>query len=65
MTPLHPARVYHMPPPLPATGPRITPAEAVAIALSTALARPFGPDHLVVQMVLRALKSAGWKIVED
>jgi hypothetical protein len=59
---LRPARVYHTPPPLPVSGPRITPAEAIAIGLSTALARPFTPECLAVQLALLAIRNSGWRI---
>lgn len=42
----------------------LEPAEAIAIALSTAkLDREFSPDSIVVRHVLRAIERCGWEIV--
>lgn len=49
----------------PRAGPLVTPAEAIAIALSIVRWKPgdlLDPDGRVVQFVLRALRDAGWKI---
>ncbi len=55
---------FEVPRPPPSGAPLVEPAEAVAIALSTAkLGREFGPDSLVVAHVLRAIEKCGWEIV--
>lgn len=49
----------------PRAGPLVTPAEAIAIALSIVRYKPgdlLDPDGRIVQFVLRALREAGWKI---
>jgi hypothetical protein len=49
----------------PCTGPLVQPAEAIAIALSIVRYKPgdlYDPDGRVVQLVLRAIRDAGWKI---
>lgn len=49
----------------PTAAPLVTPAEAIAIALSIVRWSPGDlqdPDGRVVQLVLKALKDAGWKI---
>ncbi len=57
------APIYIAPPPSPPGAPAIEPAEAIAIALTTALRRPFGPDHQAVTLVEAALHRCGWEIV--
>ncbi len=50
----------------PSAAPLVTPAEAIAIALSTVRYSPgdlLDPDGRVVQLVLRSIREAGWKIV--
>lgn len=47
--------------------PLVTPAEAIAIALATVRWTPgklLDPDGTTVQLVLRAIHEAGWKITE-
>jgi hypothetical protein len=49
----------------PSAGPLVTPAEAIAIGLSVVRWAPGtlqDPDGRVVQLVLKALRDAGWKI---
>jgi hypothetical protein len=49
----------------PQAAPLVTPAEAIAIALSVVRWAPGelqDPEGLVVTLVLKALKDAGWKI---
>ena len=49
----------------PSAGPLVTPAEAIAIALSIVRWSPGvlqDPEGRTVQLVLKALKEAGWKI---
>lgn len=49
----------------PTAGPLVTPAEVIAIALSMIRWTPgrlHGPDDKVVQLILRGLQEAGWKI---
>ena len=50
----------------PTAKPLVTPAEAIAIALSTVRWKPGGlldPDGVIVHLVLKAIRQAGWKIV--
>jgi len=49
----------------PSAGPLVQPAEAIAIALSIVRYKHgdlYDPEGRVVQLVLRAIKDAGWKI---
>lgn len=49
----------------PRAGPLVTPAEAIAIALSIVRWKPgdlLDPEGRVVSLVLKAIKDAGWKI---
>ncbi|MBR1198848.1 hypothetical protein JQ574_22890 [Bradyrhizobium sp. AUGA SZCCT0158] len=49
----------------PRAGPLVDPAEAIAIALSVARWAPGGlqdPNGTVVQLVLKSVHDAGWKI---
>lgn len=51
----------------PSAKPTITPAEIIAITLTTTQWRPervLGPDDLVVKTILKCLDEAGWKITE-
>lgn len=43
--------------------PRITPAEALAFALSVATGRDIGPHSQTVKLSLAAIAEAGWEIV--
>jgi hypothetical protein len=50
----------------PSAAPTITPAELIAITLSTTQwvpGRILGPDDLVVVSILQMLEQGGWKIV--
>jgi hypothetical protein len=49
----------------PSAAPTITPAEVIAIVLTTTHWKPnriLDPDDLVVQSILTSLEEAGWKI---
>jgi hypothetical protein len=50
----------------PTAAPTVTPAECIAVALTASEWKPgniMDPDGTVVQLVLKALKREGWKIV--
>lgn len=49
----------------PSAAPTITPAEVIAIVLTTTQWKPnriLDPDDVVVQSILQSLAEAGWKI---
>lgn len=49
----------------PSAAPTITPAEVIAIVLTTTSWKPgriLGPDDSVVKAILQCLEDAGWKI---
>lgn len=51
----------------PSAAPTLTPAEVIAIVLTTTEwipGRKVDPDDLVVQAILKCLDDAGWKITE-
>lgn len=51
----------------PTAAPTVTPAEVIAIVLTTTEWTPgrlIGPDDVVVQLVLKWLDEAGWKVTE-